>query len=228
MRVERGMWIVALNNYFRLSTFSIQIMANQSTENLVPITDIREGVVILKNGSLRMILEVSSINFELRSADEQIAILQGFQRFLNSADFPLQIVVSSRELNIDTYLKTVDQVAESTENELMKIQASEYSRFVKELSSLSNIMSKKFYVVIPFYIFEKPEVSGLIQSLKGIINPKVVPKELTDEQFNTYKNQLLQRAELVYGGLIGLGLKIRALEDEELKNLYYRLYNPEK
>ena len=203
-------------------------MANQSTEHLVPISDIREGVVILKNGSLRMILEVSSINFELRSADEQIAILQGFQRFLNSADFPIQIVVSSRELNIDTYLKTVDQVAESTENELMKIQASEYSRFVKELSSLSNIMSKKFYVVIPFYIFEKPEVSGLIQSLKGVINPKVVPKELTDEQFNTYKNQLLQRAELVYGGLIGLGLKIRALEDEEIKKIYYELYNPSK
>jgi len=203
-------------------------MPNQSTENLVPITDIREGVVILKNGSLRMVLEVSSINFELRSADEQVAILQGFQRFLNSADFPLQIVVSSRELNIDTYIKTVDQVAESTENELMKIQASEYSRFVKELSSLSNIMSKKFYVVIPFYIFEKPEAAGLVQSLKGIINPKVVPKELTDEQFNTYKNQLLQRAELVYGGLVGLGLKIRTLEDEEIKKLYYELYNPSK
>jgi len=203
-------------------------MPNQSTENLVPITDIREGVVILKNGSLRMLLEVSSINFELRSADEQVAILQSFQRFLNSTDFPLQIVIGSRKLDIEPYLKTVDGIAESTENELFKIQVSEYARFIKELSSLSNIMSKKFYVVIPFYIFEKPEVSGLIQSLKGLINPKVVPKELTDEQFNTYKNQLLQRAELVYGGLVGLGLKIRALEDEELKKLYYELYNPSK
>jgi len=203
-------------------------MANQSTEQLVPISDVREGVVILKNGSLRMVLEVSSINFELRSADEQVAILQGFQRFLNSADFPLQIVISSRELNIEPYLKTVDGIAESTENELFKIQVSEYARFIKELSSLSNIMSKKFYVVIPFYIFEKPEAAGLIQSLKGIINPKVVPKELTDEQFNTYKNQLLQRAELANGGLEGLGLKIRALEDEEIKKLYYELYNPSK
>jgi len=129
-------------------------MANQSTEQLVPITDIREGVVILKNGSLRMILEVSSINFELRSGDEQIAILQGFQRFLNSVDFPLQIVVGSRELNIDSYLKAIDGIIESAENELLKIQASEYSRFIKELSSLSNIMSKKFYVVIPFYVYE--------------------------------------------------------------------------
>lgn len=221
------MWIVVLNNYTLHSIFYIPNVANQSTENLVPITDIRDGVVVLKNGSLRLVLGVSAINFELRSADEQVAILQGFQRFLNSADFPLQIIISSRKLDISTYLKTVDQVIESTENELMKIQATEYSRFIKELSALSNIMSKKFYVVIPFYIFETPQITGLTESLKGIFKPKEVAKELTDEQFNTYKNQLLQRAELVYGGLEGLGLKIRQLEDEELKNLYYQLYNPD-
>ncbi|OGN23182.1 MAG: hypothetical protein A2918_04075 [Candidatus Yanofskybacteria bacterium RIFCSPLOWO2_01_FULL_42_49] len=203
-------------------------MPNQSTEQLVPVADIREGVVILKNGSLRMILEVSAINFELRSANEQTAILQSFQRFLNSVDFPVQIVISSRELNISIYLKTVDGVVESTENELLKIQASEYSRFIKELSGLSNIMSKKFFVVIPFYIFETPEVTGLIQSLKGLLKPKETAKELTDEQFSTYRNQLLQRAELVYGGLVGLGLRIRPLEDEEIKKLYYELYNPSK
>jgi len=203
-------------------------MPNQSTENLVPITDIREGVVIMKNGSLRMVLEVSAINFELRSANEQIAILQGFQKFLNSTDFPIQIVVSSRELDIEAYLKTVDQIAESAESELMKIQASEYSRFIKELSSLSNIMSKRFFLVIPFYIYETPKVTGLIQSLKGMFKSKEIGKEITDEQIGTYRNQLLQRAELVYGGLVGLGLKIRTLEDEELKKLYYGLYNPEK
>ena len=140
-------------------------MPATSTENLVPIANIRDGVVMLKNGSLRLVLGVSAINFELRSADEQVAILQGFQRFINSTDFPLQIAISSRELNIDSYLKNVEQVIESTKSELMRIQASEYSRFVKELSSLSNIMSKKFYVIIPFYVFETLEVTGLIQSL---------------------------------------------------------------
>ncbi|MBI3273541.1 MAG: hypothetical protein HYZ69_00180 [Candidatus Colwellbacteria bacterium] len=203
-------------------------MANQSTENLVPISNIREGVVVLKNGSLRLVLSVSAINFELRSAEEQTAILQGFQRFLNSADFPLQIVISSRKLDISNYLKTVDQIVESTENELFKIQASEYSRFIKELSSLSNIMSKKFYIIVPFYIFETPQVTGLTETLKGIFKPKEVAKELNDEQFNTYKNQLLQRSELVYGGLEGLGLKVKQLGDDELKNLYYQLYNPEE
>jgi len=203
-------------------------MSVNSTENLVPISDIREGVVILKNGSIRLVLEISAINFELRSAEEQTAILQGFQRFLNSVDFPLQIVVGSRELNIETYLKTIDGIVESTENELLKIQASEYSRFIKELSSLSNIMSKKFYTIIPFYIYEKPETTGLVQSLKSLFSPKVVSKELTEEQFNSYKNQLLQRAEIVYGGLVGLGLRVKQLEDEEIKKLYYELYNPEK
>ena len=199
-----------------------------STKNLVPISDIREGVVILKNGSLRMVLEVSAINFELRSAEEQTAILQGFQRFLNSADFPLQIVVSSRELNINNYISAVDKIVESAESELFRIQAVEYSRFIKELSSLSNIMSKKFYVVLPFYIYETPEKTGLTQSLRGLFKPKEVAKEVTDEQFETYKNQLMQRAELVYGVLVGLGLKITPLKDEDLKQLYYNLYNPTK
>src|SRR3990167_8891787 len=103
-------------------------MPNQSTENLVPISDIREGIAILKNGSLRMVLEVSAINFDLRSGDEQVAILQGFQRFLNSADFPLQIVISSRELNIDTYLKIVEQIVESAENELQICINVQFSR----------------------------------------------------------------------------------------------------
>ncbi|OGN16113.1 MAG: hypothetical protein A3J47_03345 [Candidatus Yanofskybacteria bacterium RIFCSPHIGHO2_02_FULL_43_22] len=203
-------------------------MPNQTTSQLVPISDIREGIVILKNGSLRMVLGVSAINFELRSNDEQVAILQSFQRFLNSADFPIQMVISSRKLIIDTYLKTVDQIAESTDNELMKIQASEYSRFVKELSSLSNIMSKKFYVVLPFYVYETPDKTGALQALTSILKPKEIVKELTDEKLGMYKNQLLQRAELVYDGLAGLGLKIRQLEEEELKKLYYELYNPSK
>ena len=195
---------------------------------MVPIADIKDGVVILRNGSLRMVLGVSAINFELRSGNEQVAILQGFQRFLNSVDFALQIVISSREMDIANYLKTIGEVTDSAPNELLRIQALEYSRFIKELSSLSNIMSKKFYVVVPFYIYEKPKATGLAQSLKGMFSSKVVPKELTEDQFNTYRSQLVQRAELVYGGLVGLGLRVNQLEDEELKNLYYKLFNPGK
>lgn len=201
-------------------------MATQSTKQLVDISDIIDNIVLLKNGSLRAVIEISAINFELRSDGEQVAILQNFQRFLNSTDFPLQIVMNSRKLDIDEYVKLIDATADSLTSELLKIQAAEYSKFIKELSELSNIMSKKFYVVIPFYVFEAPTKAGIAQSFKSILKPSSVVKQLTPEQLETYKTQLIQRVELVYDGLIGLGLKTRLLEKEELMNLYYGLYNP--
>ncbi|PIR41933.1 MAG: hypothetical protein COV30_00935 [Candidatus Yanofskybacteria bacterium CG10_big_fil_rev_8_21_14_0_10_37_15] len=202
-------------------------MTTQSTKQLVEISDIVDNVVILKNGSLRTVLEVSSINFELRSDEEQVAILQNFQRFLNSIDFPLQIVMNSRKLDIENYIKIIDQAAETLTNELLKVQADEYSKFITELADLSNIMSKKFYIVVPFYVFESPSKVGVVASLKSIFKPSSVTNQLTPEQFETYKNQILQRVELIFDGLVGLGLKTRILENEELINLFYGLYNPD-
>lgn len=201
-------------------------MATQSTNQLVDISDIVDNIVILKNGSLRTVIEVSSINFELRSEGEQIAILQNFQRFLNSTDFPLQIVVNSRKLDIEDYVKLIDKSVESLTSELLKIQAAEYSKFIKELADLSNIMSKKFYIVVPFYVFEAPSKAGITESLKSIFKPSSVARQIKPEQLETYRNQLLQRVELVFDGLVGLGLKTRLLEGPELMNLYYGLYNP--
>jgi type IV secretory pathway VirB4 component len=201
-------------------------MATQSTNQLVDISDIIDNVVILKNGSLRAVIEVSAINFELRSEGEQLAILQNFQRFLNSTDFPLQIVVNSRKLDIDDYVKLVEKSTESLTSELLKIQAAEYAKFIKELSDLSNIMSKKFYIVVPFYVFETPSRAGITESIKSIFKPSSVAKKINPEQLDTYKNQLIQRVELIYDGLVGLGLKTRLLEGPELMNLYYGLYNP--
>ncbi|MEK9158184.1 MAG: hypothetical protein AAB638_03320, partial [Patescibacteria group bacterium] len=103
-------------------------MPNTSTKQLVSIADIKDNIVLLQNGSLRSVIEVSAINFELRSEEEQAGILQNFQRFLNSIDFPLQMVVNSRQLNMDGYLKMVAGVAESATNELLKIQAIEYGK----------------------------------------------------------------------------------------------------
>ena len=199
---------------------------NQSTLQLVEISEIRDNVVILKDGSLRAVVEVSAINFELRSEDEQNAILQGFQNFLNSVDFSLQMVVTSRRLFIDDYLKFVQDATSSVTNELLKIQSVEYVKFVKELSALANIMSKKFYIVIPFYIFENPSKAGISSSIKSLFGSGSSTRKLSEEKFATYKNQLLQRGELIYSGLVGLGLKTRLLEQEELTSLFYSLYNP--
>ncbi len=201
-------------------------MPVQSTKNLVGIADIVENVILLKNGSLRAVVEVSAINFELRSEGEQVAILQNFQRFLNSLDFPLQIVINSRKLDINDYIKLVEKSTESLTSELLKIQAAEYSKYIKELSDLSNIMSKKFYIVVPFYVFEAPSKEGLLNSFKGIFKPSGTTKQLDLQQIETYKNQLLQRIELVYDGLVGLGLKTKLLGGNDLLELYYGLYNP--
>ncbi|MDP3792897.1 MAG: hypothetical protein Q8Q89_04195 [bacterium] len=197
-----------------------------STQNLVNIQEIRDGVLILKDGSMRAIIEVSAVNFELRSEDEQIAITQNFQNFINSADFPIQMSVVSRRLSIEDYLRLTSEVTSQLDNELLRIQASEYIKFIKELSTLTNIMSKKFYTVVPFYIFETPAKTGLLQSLKSTISPATSMQGLTPEKFETYKNQLMQRVELVFGGLAGLGLKTRLLEKEELTKMFYAFYNP--
>jgi len=201
-------------------------MATQTTKELVSIADIKDSIVLLKNGSLRAIIEVSSINFELRSEGEQTAILQNFQRFLNSIDFPLQMIVNSRQLNMDQYIKAVDAIAESNTNELLKIQALEYGKFIKELLDLSNIMTKHFYVALPFYVYETPTKTGLLDSARGMFGSTQKAQIIKPEQLETYRTQLMQRVELILDGLIGIGLKARLLEGQEINNLYYNLYNP--
>lgn len=203
-------------------------MKNQSTEQFVEIADIRDNFVILKNGSLRAVVEVSAINFELRSEEEQIATLQNFQRFLNSVDFPLEIVTTSRRLNIEDYLAVVSQSIDTTENELIKIQGLEYSKFIKELSELANIMEKRFFVVIPFYTSGDVPTSpaGFLQSMKEVLGPtKRTAIKIDEEKLQTAQNQLLQRVELVYDGLVGLGVKTQQLKKNALMSLFYGLYN---
>jgi len=222
---RRGNWKLCFE--FRYSVFDFILAApGPSTQQLVMIREIRDSVLLLKDGSMRAIIEVSAINFELRSEDEQIAIIQNFQKFVNSIDFPLQICLISRRLYIDNYLKLAAEASSQLDNELLRIQASEYMKFIKELSSLTNIMSKKFYIVVPFYIFEAPTKTGLVQSIKGAFGSTTVTQGLTEEKFETYKNQLMQRSELIFGGLVGLGLKTRLLERDEMVQMFYNLYNP--
>lgn len=196
-----------------------------STKQFVEIQEIRDEVLVLKDGSLRQIIRVGSTNFDLKSQDEQTAILQGFQNFLNALDFSMEIMVMSRKLDINKYLETLDELIENQQNELMRIQAVEYSRFVKELTQLANIMSKNFFVVIPFYIGARTK-EGIMEIFKSIFKPAETVKRLTPEEFEIYKSQLNQRTNLVLENLAGLGLGMKILGKEELTNLYYQLYNP--
>lgn len=199
-----------------------------STKDFVEIAEIREGVVVLKNGSLRSVVEISSVNFDLKSADEQTAIISAFQGFLNSVDFPLQIVVDSRRLDIGPYLKSLDALQGSIQNELLKIQAAEYARFIRGLTELAHIMAKKFYISVPFHVIEAPtkEGGGILGAIKSTIRPKQFIRTLSDTEIQQYKIQLNQRIEVVMTGLSGMGLETRELNQEELMNMFYSYYNP--
>lgn len=206
-------------------------MPNPSTTEIVPFTQIAQSVIVLRDGSLRAVIEVSAINFELRSSEEQGAILQQFQAFLNSVDFPMQMVIQSRRFDISGYVALVNQTAGELSNELLKVQAQEYGRFVQELSELSNIMSKKFYVVLPFHLqADQASGKGVLGGIKDVFSsfkkkPKQAPT-LSDEQLANYQVQLAQRADLILGGLSGMGLKGHLLAQEELTKLFADLYNP--
>ena len=200
-----------------------------STKNLVDIADIRDTLVILKNGSLRSVVEVSSVNFELKGEEEKRAIVSGFQDFLNAIDFPLQIVISSRKLNLVQYIVSVQEVTQNLDNELLKIQANEYVNFIKGMAELSNIVSKKFYVVVPFFISEASGNGGSLgigAKLRGLFSSSAIVKSLDDTGLEKYTGQMEQRIAVIGSTLSGLGLSVRTLGYDELLNLFYGYYNP--
>lgn len=195
-----------------------------STLKYVDVESIKDGVVILKNGSLRSILMVSSINFDLKSTDEQDAIIAQYQNFLNSLDFPLQIVVTSRKLNIRPYIEMIQERQKQQTNEMLRMQTLEYEEFISKLTDVTNIMSKFFYIVVPFAPIETKK-SGFFGKISSSLAPKQQVLE-NRELFETYKNQLWQRVDHIAAGLGGTGLKLTALTTDEIIELLYNSYNP--
>jgi type IV secretory pathway VirB4 component len=196
----------------------------KSAQEFVDIAEIKDGVVVLKNNSLRAVLMVSSINFDLKSTQEQEAIVAAYQGFLNSLDFPIQILISTRKLDIDPYLNLLAEKERIQPNDLLRFQISEYRAFVKNLVDVSNIMSKFFYIIVPFALTEAKKGSFL-EKLKIALNPKQAKIE-REMEFESYKTQLWQRVDHIIAGLSGTGIKITPLGTEELIELYYNAYNP--
>lgn len=196
-----------------------------SAQQFLAIDTIREDVVLLKDGGLRVILMCSSLNFALKSEDEQDAIIFQYQNFLNSLDFNLQFVIHSRRLNIVPYLEALHERQKEEDNELLKIQIAEYRDFIKTFVDMTNIMSKTFYVVIPFTppILEQAGLLRDIASSLGLIKEKSV---IANGSFAEYKNQLWQRVDTVIAGLQRFGVRSVSLNTEELIELFYGLYNP--
>lgn len=194
------------------------------TQQYLDVAEVKEDVIVLKNGALRAVLDVSSINFDLKSTTEQEAIVTQYQNFLNSVDFPLQILITSRKLNISNYLDFLTKREKQQKTELMRVQIAEYKNFINQLVSLSNIMNKSFYIVVPFSPVESEE-GGFFKNLSNMLNPQrgILEKR---ETFETYRTQLYQRIDHIIAGLGGIGLKIIPLKTKELIELLFNSYNP--
>jgi len=197
-------------------------MAEKTTQEFLEINQIREGIVILKNKALRGVLMVSSLNFALKSEDEQKAILYQFQNFLNSLDFSCQIIVQSRKLNITGYLDKLKELEKKQENELLQIQTKGYQEFIEGLVATGSIMSKTFFIVIPFSLFEAPGVSPT-----ALLKITKLPT-LTEEEFQRCKNQLWQRLEFLALGLRRCGLQAVPLSTPELIEFFWALHHPKE
>ena len=192
-------------------------MPDTSTQQFLEFEEIKEGILILRGRQVRGVLMVSSQNFALKSEEEQQAIIFQFQSFLNSLDFPLQISIQSRRLNITGYLDFLKELGANQQNELLKKQTEDSRLFVERLITGGSIMAKNFFVTVPFSFFEvqdggKPKFTG----------------SLTEEEFQRMKNQLWQRMEYVALGLRRAGLQVVPLNTEELIELLWSWHHPEE
>ena len=196
----------------------------KAAQTFVDVAEIKDGVAVLKNGTLRAVLMVSSINFDLKSTQEQEAIVANYQNFLNSLDFPIQVVISSRKLDINPYISMLDLKEKEQPNELLRFQIAEYRNFVKQMVDASDIMTKSFFIVVPFALTEGSG-EGFIDRIRTALNPKQIMLEKKME-FESYKSQLWQRVDHITSGLAGTGIRMTALSTEELIELYFNAYNP--
>lgn len=196
------------------------------TQQLVPLREVRDGVAVLLDGTMRATLIVSSLNFALKSEDEQNAIILAFQDFLNSLDFPVHITVMSRKLDITPYLEGLRERKEKQDNELLRLQMEEYINFVSELVKGSDIMTKTFLVTVPFSVQQSRQDNFIERLLKGIRGAVQKDVKMAEADFVHYRSQLLQRVEQVAVGLRGMGLRLVPLQTQEMLELFYDILNP--
>ncbi len=221
---------------------------SQSSQKFVPVKEVRDGVLIMKDGSMRLVLMASSLNFALKSEQEQGAILAQFQNFLNSLDYSLQILVQSRRLDIRPYLATLESRFKTEMNDLMRIQIQEYIDFVRSVTEQTNIMTKMFFIVVPYTpksVFSQQKkalanASGIFDQLLGGIKgtpSKKLPVQkqggegskkssLDVQAFEEARSQLEQRANVVKQGLARTGIRVVPLGTEEVVELFYKFLNP--
>lgn len=202
---------------------------SNATQEFVPVQEVRDGVIIMRDGSMRAVLMASSLNFALKSEEEQRAILMQFQSFLNSLDFSIQFFIQSRDLDIRPYVALLEERYKEQLNDLMKIQTREYIEFVKKFTEDTDIMTKRFFIVIPYTppILDKGEGVSKVKEMLGLgSNSGSIENEEEENDFEESLTQLEQRISVVEQGLTSTGVKTVQLGSEELIELLYKIFNP--
>ena len=196
-----------------------------ATQEFVPIKEVRDGVVLLKDGGMRSILLCSSLNFALKSEDERQAILLQFQDLLNSLDFSIEIVIQSRKLDIRPYIALLEGQEKAQTNSLMKIQVREYIEFIRSFTENTNIMTKNFFIVVPYSPAILTTSQSKITSRLGF-GTKKEQVAATEASFDENRSQLEERLSVVEQGLIRTGIRVARLGTEEVIELFYKAFNP--
>ncbi len=196
-----------------------------ATQRFLDIAEIRDDMVILKDGTVRAVLLVSSINFALKSGDEQEAIIQSYMTFLNGLEYPIQVVIQSRPMNIDNYLQRLIEQQKITKNDLLRAQIADYRNFVSELVELGQIMQKRFYLVIPYDPISNRR-KNFWTRFQEVLSPASAAK-LNKKQIADRIEQLSRRSEMISGQLGSMSLTSARLDTQGLVELYYEAYNPD-
>lgn len=197
-----------------------------TTQEHIPIATVRDGIVVLKNGGLRVILLVGAVNFSLKSEEEQNSIIFQYQSFINSLTFPIQILVQSRIMDLTSYLRSLNEELKNQTNDLLIDMTESYIDFVSNLIQDASIMNKRFYVIVPVNpISIAPKGKVRIANLSG---KKTQDVTYSDKDFEHYRQQLLEHAQTVAGGLSAIGLQVAVLNTQQVVELLYTSYNPEE
>jgi len=196
-----------------------------ATQRYLDIAEIRDDMIILKDGTVRAVMLVSSINFSLKSSEEQEAIIQSYMTFLNGLEYPIQIVIQSRHMNIDAYMASLDEQEKKTTNDLLRTQIADYRNFVKELVVLGEIMQKKFFLVVPYDPVTNKQ-KNFFSRLSEALSPSAAAN-LNQKQMQDRRDQLSRRVEIIMSGLTSMSLQAVRLDTQGLIEVFYTAYNPD-
>ena len=197
----------------------------RATQEFVPIKEVRDGVIVLDDGGLRAIILANSINLSLKSDDEQKATIFQFQSFLNTLDFPVQISVQSRRLDIRPYLLVLEERMKVQSEPLLKLQTKEYIEFIRNFTESVSIMTKSFFVVVPYTHTVLKSDSGIFKKLFGSVS-KEEARAAREEDFEEKRSQLEERVGVIEQGLSRCGIKSVQLGTEEVVEVFYKVFNP--